>query len=125
MYDHSLDHLVGKKIRLIEMLDDPDPIPPGTTGTVETVTYLDFDKTHQITVKWDCNRSLSLIVPPDKFEVLPYTIPQPCLCGSGKPRFLLLDARGIHCAKKVKEKLRQDVLNNPKYVANEPIEPEE
>ena len=63
----------GDRIRLIVMTDDPDPIPPDTTGTVTSV------KTHgsgrdawvQVEVDWDNGRKLMLSIPPDRFELLP------------------------------------------------------
>jgi len=64
------NNLVGKRIRLLEMgADDPCPIPAGTTGTVQRVSNPFPDQT-QIGVKWDIPRSLSLVVPPDRFEVI-------------------------------------------------------
>jgi hypothetical protein len=58
----------GDRIRLVAMSDDPDPIPPGTTGTVTAVrpqrTWA------QVDVAWDNGRTLMLVVPPDQFEVV-------------------------------------------------------
>lgn len=62
---------VGDRIRLIDMPDDPNPIPPGTEGTVNNVTDLNglAPGYYQIGVDWDNNRSLSL-VERDKWEII-------------------------------------------------------
>ena len=62
----------GDRIRLLAMPDDPDPIPPGTTGTVTAVRQYGSgrDAWHQVDVDWDNGRTLILVVPPDEFEVL-------------------------------------------------------
>ena len=58
----------GDRIRLLAMPDDPDPIPPGATGTVTAVRQ---QRTWaQVDVKWDNGRTLMLVVPPDEFEVV-------------------------------------------------------
>jgi hypothetical protein len=59
----------GDRIRLVAMLDDPDPIAPGTTETVTTVRQ--HGTWSQVDVKWDNGRTLMLVVPPDQFEVVP------------------------------------------------------
>lgn len=63
---------IGDRIRLIDMPNDPDPIPAGTEGTVEAVTDLHFrDKPeYQLIVKWDNGRRLSCICPPDLVELV-------------------------------------------------------
>jgi hypothetical protein len=58
----------GDRIRLLAMTDDPDPIPPGTTGTVIAVRQL--GTRCQVDVAWQNGRTLMLVVPPDQFEVL-------------------------------------------------------
>jgi hypothetical protein len=61
----------GQRIRLISMPDDPDPIPYGTKGTVESTHEVGFaDPFTQVHVKWDNGRTLSLAVPPDYVEVI-------------------------------------------------------
>ena len=59
---------VGDRIRLIQMVDDPDPILAGTIGTV-TEIHIHSDWT-QIEVSWEDNRKLMLVSPPDKFEII-------------------------------------------------------
>ena len=59
---------VGDRIRLIQMVDDPDPIPAGTIGTV-TEIHIHSDWT-QIEVSWESGRNLMLVSPPDKFEII-------------------------------------------------------
>jgi len=63
---------IGDRIRLIDMPNDPDPIPTGTEGTIEAVTDLNFrDKPeYQLIVKWDNGRRLSCICPPDLVELV-------------------------------------------------------
>lgn len=58
--------------------------------------------------------------------------PRPCPCGSGKPSEWQYDARGIElcrtCVKCHKRKMagyRSEVITNPNYSADEPIEPED
>lgn len=66
----------GDRIRLIEMPDDPAPVEPGTEGVVGQVT--ESLGTRQISVKWDTDRRLMLIVPPDRFDVVGHeAIPEP------------------------------------------------
>ena len=58
---------VGERVELVSMTDDPDPIAPGSAGTVYLVTELKFGSSPewQVHVKWDSGRTLSCIVPPD------------------------------------------------------------
>jgi hypothetical protein len=63
------DTLVGRRIRLDAMPEDPDPVPPGTEGTVQMVTKL--DGWTQVLVDWDNGSKLALSIPPDRFTVLP------------------------------------------------------
>lgn len=59
----------GQRIRLLEMPKDPDPVPSGTEGVVrECVSYNDLD--WQVEVNWDNGRTLSMVVPPDRAEVI-------------------------------------------------------
>jgi hypothetical protein len=60
---------VGDRIRLIAMPNDPCPIPAGETGTVVHPPVW-FQRSWQITVKWDSGRALGLVVPPDVAEVI-------------------------------------------------------
>lgn len=58
----------GDQIRLLAMTDDPDPIQPGTTGTVIAVRQ--HGSWSQVDVKWNNGRTLMLVVPPDQCEVI-------------------------------------------------------
>lgn len=60
---------IGDRIELIKMEDDPCPIPPGSKGTIIT-DPVEFQDKWQITVDWDDDRFLSLVVPPDTFRIL-------------------------------------------------------
>jgi len=55
--------LLNKRICLIHM-EDVDPIPPGTKGTVIGVNPVGLD------MRWDNGRSLALIPEEDKFTIL-------------------------------------------------------
>ncbi len=58
----------GDRIRLIEMPNDPDPIPSGSEGLVIEVTE---GPLAQIIVKWiGMERSLALIPGVDRFEIV-------------------------------------------------------
>jgi hypothetical protein len=61
----------GDRIRLLSMLDDPNPIPPGQIGTVVGVArHGGRDAWDQIDVEWDSGRKLMLVSPPDQFEIV-------------------------------------------------------
>ena len=60
---------VGEKIELIAMPNDPNPIPSGTKGSVESVTNIGHGE-YQIGVKWENGRTLMLILPHDKIRIL-------------------------------------------------------
>ena len=61
----------GQRIRLVAMPNDPCPVEPGTTGTVTEYAHYNWEgRTWAIGIKWDADRSLSLCIPPDTFEVI-------------------------------------------------------
>ena len=62
----------GDRIRLLAMHDDPDPIQVGQVGTVVRVGRHGGGKDvwHQIDVAWDNGRTLMLVSPPDRFEIV-------------------------------------------------------
>lgn len=61
----SLNYPPGTRLELISMGKDPDPVPPGTRGTVERVnSYGDTE------MSWDNGRTLSLIPGEDSFRKL-------------------------------------------------------
>lgn len=53
--ERKKSYLPGMRIRLIRMVDDPHPVPPGTCGTVDCV-----DGIGTIHVKWDNGSRLGL-----------------------------------------------------------------
>jgi len=55
--------LIGKRVRLIHM-EDTEPIPVGTEGTIVGVDPVGFR------MKWDDGRTLTLIPEEDRWEVL-------------------------------------------------------
>ena len=59
--------LPGDRIRLLAMPNDPDPIPPGSTGTVVSATTGTFA---QIEVDWDNGRTLALIPGVDQYDII-------------------------------------------------------
>ena len=64
MSDMTIYDLVGKRVRLIEMFEDLDPVAPGTEGTVTSVGA------DVISVDWDNGRMLGMIWGMDKFEII-------------------------------------------------------
>ena len=54
---------VGRRIVCVEMNNDPDPIPSGTVGTVQSV-----DSCGTLHTKWDNGRSLGLLPNEDKYR---------------------------------------------------------
>lgn len=63
----------GDRIRLINMPFDPDPIEPGSEGTVISVNEMSFGR-DQISVDWDHKRSLMLIEGIDEYEVIGHVL---------------------------------------------------
>ena len=61
---------VGQRIKLLDMPDDPDPIPPGTTGTVLAVSSWLTGDSWAVTVDWDIDHSLSPVVPPERAVII-------------------------------------------------------
>lgn len=59
----------GDRIELVSMLEDPDPVPAGTRGTVTFVHRVGTGANvwMQVDVDWDNGRQLMLAVPPDEF----------------------------------------------------------
>jgi len=55
----------GKRIRLLQMRDDPYPISDGTEGTI-----LHVDDAGTIHVEWDNGRLLGVIIGIDRYMVL-------------------------------------------------------
>lgn len=64
MSTSSIYDLVGKRVRLIEMFEELNPVTPGTEGTVYNVGA------DVINVEWDNGRMLGMIWELDRFEVI-------------------------------------------------------
>ena len=69
----------GTRIRLLEMPEDPNPVPDGTEGTVTGV-----DSEASLLVKWDNGRSLSVIHLVDRVEITAPAPPPPDMAGQEK-----------------------------------------
>jgi hypothetical protein len=59
-----MNELNGKRIMLVEMFDDPNPIPSGTMGTIRHVGG------GVINVDWDCGRSLGVVEGVDRYRIM-------------------------------------------------------
>lgn len=60
----------GTRIELLSMPNDPDPIPPGTRGTI--IQHANPGSwAEQLWIKWDIDRSLCLIPGVDQFRIVP------------------------------------------------------
>ena len=56
-------YLIGKRLRIDEMVNEPHPIEAGTMGTITNVGY------DIINVNWDNGRTLGVVIGEDKYEV--------------------------------------------------------
>lgn len=59
-----VQELVGKRIRLIEMKDDPMPVESGTCGTIY---HFGGDV---LNVEWDNGRNVGVIIGYDIYEII-------------------------------------------------------
>jgi len=67
------------RIRLLEMPDDPCPVPVGTEGTVTGV-----DSEASLLVEWDNGQSLNVIHLIDRVEIITPAPPSPDMAGQEK-----------------------------------------
>lgn len=58
----------GDRVRLVRPMEDGDPVPVGTEGTVTRVRNAGTEY-EQVSVDWDNGRRLMLL-PEDEYEVL-------------------------------------------------------
>lgn len=56
--------LIGKRIKVFSMVDDPDPVPSGTEGTIYHVGG------GVINVEWDNGRNLGVVIGVDTYTIL-------------------------------------------------------
>lgn len=56
--------LIGKRIRMIEMIEDPNPIENGCEGIITHVGG------GVINVNWDGGRTLGIVIGHDKYEII-------------------------------------------------------
>ena len=56
----------GSRIRLIEMADDPHPLPEGSTGTLDHI-----DDAGHFHINWDNGRGLALVIGENRFSIQP------------------------------------------------------
>jgi hypothetical protein len=63
---------VGKRIRLLKMGEDPDPIEALSEGVITWFCKFTENKRfcYQLSVDWDNGRSLGLVYPYDKFVII-------------------------------------------------------
>jgi hypothetical protein len=57
-------HLIGKRIKLISMVNEPNPIESGMEGTIKSIGF------DVMTVDWDNGRRLGVIIGEDIYEIL-------------------------------------------------------
>jgi hypothetical protein len=57
-------HLIGKRIKLISMVNEQHPVESGTEGII---TNVGFDV---ISVQWDNGRRLGVIIGEDRYQIL-------------------------------------------------------
>lgn len=76
MKDKILEQLIGKRIKLTSMPNDPNPMPIGSEGVIEMIGS-EFQGSTQIFVKWDNGRNLILLSDVDSFTVLPFEVRDP------------------------------------------------
>ena len=64
---NQVKDLVGKRVKLILMNDDPKtcPIEPNTMGTIMSVDGMNYYR-----VKWDNGRILNLLPDEDEYEII-------------------------------------------------------
>lgn len=67
---YYMDNLIGKRVRLIKMVNENNPIESGTLGTIRYVGG------GVINVNWDNGRSLGLIEDEDEYEILDDELPK-------------------------------------------------
>jgi hypothetical protein len=59
-----MNNLIGKRIKLISMVNDPHPIESGSFGTIY---HIGGDV---INVKWDNGRNLGVVIGEDIYEII-------------------------------------------------------
>ena len=64
---NDVKKLIGKRVKLILMNDDPKtcPIEPNTMGTIMSVDDMNYYR-----VKWDNGRILNLLPDEDEYEII-------------------------------------------------------
>ena len=64
---NDVKKLIGKRVKLILMNDDPktNPIEPNTMGTIMSVDGMNYYR-----VKWDNGRILNLLTDEDEYEII-------------------------------------------------------
>jgi hypothetical protein len=62
------ESLNGKRIKMINMKDDPHPIESGSLGTIRNADPM------VISVDWDNGRRLGVVPEVDEFEILEETL---------------------------------------------------
>ncbi len=76
------EKLIGKRIRLVSMENDPNPVEKGSMGTIYNVGH------GVINVRWDSGRTLGVVEGEDEYEIIDtpdtYLPPNNFLVCSGK-----------------------------------------